>query len=256
MPSRYTQRADRTMAPPAHRAKSAYADGGYYLEDGRVRQEDIRLSFAIMAHPKRKEWVDDLVKQIPEATVVWDQKNDRHDTGIRSILAYDPKATHHAVIQDDVILGKDIVPGLAQALKYVDPLSPVGLYHGGKGRATSDHVVAAEVAAKNRAKWVVRKGPIWGPGIVYPVRTISILAEWYDKSEIQNYDRRVMRFYYDRGVMCWYSFPSLVDHRAEDNPSLCGHDGPNRGRRVARVFSGPQSALDVDWGGPVVRFRR
>lgn len=61
------------------------------------------LSVAIMAHPKREAMVADLLTRLDrEVPVVWDQINDRHDTGARAMEAFDPACTHHLVIQDDV----------------------------------------------------------------------------------------------------------------------------------------------------------
>ncbi len=242
------------MAPSGARKKNRHTEGRQVLEDGRVRQRDIRLSFAIMAHPKRRDWVDSLEANMPKATVVWDRVNDRHDTGLRSILAYDREATHHVVVQDDSILGLDFAKGLEKALSYVDPGAPVGLYYGAKGSVGSAHAIAVDFAVQNGASWVVRKGPVWGPAIVFPVDTINELVTYFKSSSTPNYDRRVMEFYQSNGVDCWYSVPSMVDHRTDGNASLAGHDW--KGPRAARVFSGPQSLLDVGWDGPVVRFRR
>jgi hypothetical protein len=206
-----------------------------------------------MAHPKRAGWVEDLSASLPEASVTWDQKNDRHDTGLRAIEAYDKSADWHVVVQDDVLLPDDFEEAVAEALRWVDPKAPACFYYGGKGNGHSQHVAAWEQAKRVGASWLVRKGPIWGPAIAYPVSSIPALLEFFEQSDVQNYDRRVMKFYQSVGLDCWYSLPSLVQHRQEDNPSLCGHD---RGVRQAREFVGPQSALEVDWSGPVARSRR
>jgi hypothetical protein len=248
MASRYTQKADRNFRRSIT-AYDRYRERGVQQYPGAARAE-VSLSVSVMAHSKRAAWVPELVERVGGANVVWDQKNDRHDTGLRAILDYDPKATHHLVIQDDAVVPDDFREGLVRALRYADPESPVGLYYGGKGSSNSAHVKAWLDAESRGASWLVRKGPIWGPGIVYPVSSIPDLNRFYKESSVQNYDRRVMRFYQSRGKLCWYSMPSLVDHRLEGNPSLVGHD--SRGERRARSFIGPRSALDVDWSGPVV----
>jgi len=207
------------------------------------------VSFTVMAHPKRQEWAEELAVQIP-ATITWDEKNDRHDTGLRAIKAHGANVTHHCVVQDDAILSPDFRETVEQLVKYPDPESPISLYYGGKGKSSSAHASAHNLAQTNNAKWLIRKGPIWGPAIIYPVATILSLVKFFEKSVVENYDRRVMRYYQSVNKDCWYTIPSLVEHRQEDNPSLCGHDKANR---QARVFLGPQSPLNIEWSGPAVR---
>jgi len=245
---RYRQVSDEPR--PSFRYTSRYREGAAeVVKKVSISTENPLLSVTVMAHPKRKEWAEELAVQIP-ATITWDQKNDRHDTGYRAIKAHDVNATHHVVVQDDVHLCGNFLKAVTEACKYAPNNAPIGLYYGGKGKASSAHAKAALEAEANNASWIVRKGPIWGPAIVYPVSTIPDLLKYFKSSVVENYDRRVMRYYQSLNQMCWYTFPSLVDHRQEDNPSLCGHD---RGNRVARHFAGPQNALEVDWSGPVLK---
>jgi hypothetical protein len=203
----------------------------------------------VMAHPKRKAWAEELAEQLG-CEITWDQKNDRHDTGYRAIKAHDVNATHHCVIQDDVILSDNFMELLRGACMYAPGNAPIGLYYGGKGAKNSAHFKAGKEAEEANASWIVRKGPIWGPGIVYPVASIKELAWYFKVSTVENYDRRVMKYYQSAGIDCWYTNPSLVDHKQENNPSLCNHD---RGNRVARNFASPQTGLEVDWSGPALK---
>ncbi len=243
---RYRQSSD-SFRPPDYR-NSKYRERAVEVVSG-LEQKPVKVSYTIMAHPKREKWAEELAVQIP-ATITWDQKNDRHDTGYRAIEAYDADATHHCVVQDDVILCDDFKKNVKSACSYADSKAPIGLYYGGKGKVSSAHVKAALEADRFNASWIVRKGPIWGPSIVYPTSTIPGLLKYFKNSVVENYDRRVMMYYQKQNTKCWYTYPSLVDHRQEDNPSLCGHD---RGNRVAKRFFGPQEALEVDWSGPVVK---
>jgi len=245
---RYRQVYDGLL-PPVHNASRYRERAAEFVASVPIATESPIVSFTVMAHPKRGEWAEELAKQIP-ATITWEEKNDRHDTGYKAISSYNPDATHHCVVQDDVILAKNFAASVREACKYADPKSPIGLYYGSKGKTSSQHAVAAEKAKKHNASWIVRKGPIWGPAIVYPVFTISSLLKYFESSIVENYDRRVMRYYESVDQMCWYTYPSLVDHRQEGNPSLCGHD---RGERAARCFVGPQNPLEVDWSGPVLK---
>jgi hypothetical protein len=245
---RYRQTSDDFR--PLRRGASKHREGAAeVVQKIDIQTPEPRLSFTVMAHQKREKWAKRIAKNIG-CDITWDRRNDRHDTGLRAIKAYDPDATHHVVIQDDVILCKNFVAIVNDAVRYAHPYAPIGLYYGAKGSASSAHARAALEADKHNASWIVRKGPIWGPGIIYPVATIPDLLKYFSSSIVENYDRRVMYYYQSVEQDCWYTYPSLVDHRQQNNPSLSGHD---RGERSARRFMGPQEALEVDWSGPVLK---
>lgn len=245
---RYRQTSDDFR--PLSRSNKKYSEGAVeVVQRGSISTFEPVVSFTVMAHEKRKEWAEQIATEIG-CDITWDRRNDRHDTGLRAIKAYDPDATHHVVVQDDVRLCDNFTKVVANAISYADPFAPIGLYYGGGSSKMSRHVAAAAEAEKHNASWIVRKGPIWGPAIVYPVATIPDLMKYFKASIVENYDRRVMNYYHSMGQACWYSYPSLVDHRQGDSPSLCGHD---RGNRVARRFITPQEALEMDWSGPVVK---
>lgn len=208
----------------------------------------MKLSCAVMAHPKREAMVDELLEQLDRPVpVVWDEINDRHDTGIRALTAYDPACTHHLVIQDDVVPCPDLLAGTEAALRWVPPDSPVSLYVG-KVRPFGKAVSAA-VASADDASWITMDGIYWGPAVVIPTNLIPALEEFYRASQVQNYDRRMSRWFERRGVRCWYTWPSLVDHRGDE--SLVRGHGP--GRHAHRHAD--RSALDIDWSGPVVEMK-
>jgi hypothetical protein len=202
-----------------------------------------------MAHFKRKDWAENLAAEIP-ANIVWDRKNDRHDTGLRAIKAHGVNANWHVVVQDDVHVPPDFKEGVEEVLKWVPDGVPVSFYHGGSAK-TSRHSQAVLRAIDAGACWLERKGPIWGPAIAYPVDTIPALVKFFAASEVQNYDRRVMEYYQSVGVDCWYTIPSIVEHRQEGNVSIVGHD--YKGVRKAKSFLGPRSVLSVDWSNPVLK---
>ena len=212
-----------------------------------------RLSVAVMAHKSRERWVPDLVEAIGgDVQVVWDRHNDRHETGARSLAAYDPAATHHLVVQDDAIVAPDLVGGVENALRHVPAQNPVGLYVG-RSRPRADEVRSLMArAVVTNASFMVHKGPWWGVGIVVPTASIRDLIKYYDGLDgVPNYDRRIARYYESKGLYCYYTVPSLVDHRVDDNPSLVAGRGSQG--RFAHHFIGPRSALEVDWSGPIVR---
>jgi hypothetical protein len=210
------------------------------------------LSTAIMAHRKREAWVPDLERQLPGVRTVWDLKNDRWDTGARALSAFDKGVEWHMVVQDDALLPPDFLEGVKRMLKYVPPGHPVGLYYGKvRPRPADTHGLVSRAKQEN-ASFIVHNGPWWGVAIVIPTVHIPDIVKWGDANQqVPNYDRRISRWYYHNGPPCYYTVPSLIEHRTEGNPSLVpGRTGQNR---CAWNFVGPRSALEVDWSGPVVR---
>lgn len=193
----------------------------------------MKVSMAIMAHPARQDFVDELTAgQLHDVPVVWDQQNDRWDTGRRSMLAYDPTADWHLVVQDDAILCSDFVATVHRALACVPADRPVAFYTG-RTRPNAELVRRmVEAAERLDRRWLEFPGPWWGPAVAVPVHMIDRMVAWGDENpKIANYDKRMAAHFDSLGVRCWYSYPSLVDHRTEGNPSLV----PGRGNAPIRT---------------------
>lgn len=216
------------------------------------------VSVAVMAHPDRRAFVDELVTALHRVNtrVVWDQRGNEWDTGRRALLAYAPWATHHLVIQDDAIVCEDLVAGVTKALAHVPSDALLSLY---LGRSTPfpHHVTALAARARGEAvSWLAIGGLYWGVAVVVPTALIGDLVAWCDRSAtgIPNYDRLISRWLERRPARCWYTWPSLVDHR--DAPSLLPGHGRRAPGRVAHEFLGTdRSALDVDWSRGVLHVR-
>jgi hypothetical protein len=203
-----------------------------------------------MAHPIRSDMVSQLVRELGrDVPVVWDKINDRHDTGIRAVQAYDPGCTHHLVIQDDAVPCLDLLAGVERALEWVPADNPVSLYLG-RVRPFRRAVETAVLNA-SAASWITMDGIYWGPGIVVPTAAIPDIVKWWDTDRVTNYDRRLSRWFEKRKLRCWYTWPSLVDHR--DGQSLA-HRNVKSGRHAHRFAD--RSALKLDWSGQVVEMAR
>jgi len=214
-----------------------------------------RLSAAVMAHPKREVMVSQLLGELDRPIpVVWDQINDRHDTGIRAMEAYDPSATHHLVIQDDVQPTPDLIAGIERALAHVPEGHPASFYMG-KVQPFRSYVERAVKRADADASWIVMDGVYWGPAVAVPTDSIPALSDWFRSAKaqrIQNYDRRVSAYYEARKLACWYSWPSLVEHRGDESLVRSG-----MAIRHAHRFAGADvSAMSIDWSGAVVDMGR
>lgn len=210
------------------------------------------LSVALMAHPSRSKFITALERKLAGVEVVLDQRNDRWDTGRRSLLAYDPAATHHLVVQDDAILCRDFLAGAELVAAAAGTERPVGLYIGKVRPHATTVTPAVQHALTVGAPWLEMEGPWWGVALIVPTQHIDELVAWGDqRPRIKNYDRRITAFYAAQGIDCWYTIPSLVDHRpVAENPSLI--EG-RTGNRQAHVFLGRRSPLKIDWSRPPVR---
>lgn len=208
-----------------------------------------RLSVAVMAHPKREAMVADLVARLDrEPVVVWDQRNDRWDTGRRSQLAFDPNATHHLVVQDDAMIPRDLVAGIERALPHVTDEGAALCLYIGKVRPHAGRISRA-VAKAEGCSWLVMRDLHWGVGIVLPTPIIeTVIRDQDPKTSIEQYDRRISRWLVMQRRSVWYPWPSLVDHR--DSPSLINH---GEGRHAHQFLGEDRSALDVDWGQGVLQ---
>lgn len=207
------------------------------------------LSVVVMAHRKRERLVQKLTARFP-APVVWDQHNDVWDTGRRALLAYNPDASHHLVVQDDAVVPRGLVGACEQILANVPPNVPVSLYMG-KARIQPEKFSMMPVvdAVRDRgASFAVFPGPWWGVGIILPTADIEAAVAYGDKNPKRqpNYDLRIAQFYDSKGVDCWYTLPSIIDHR--QGPSLIGRRGANR--HALWKHDGPLSALD--WNGGII----
>lgn len=193
-----------------------------------------------MAHPARAAFVDELLPRLPGASVVWDETGDRWDTGRRSMLAFDPAALFHLVVQDDALLCPDFLEIASEQLAGLGVLpGPVAFY---AGRTNPRLRLLMQHAANLCQQWVRYPGPYWGVAVAVRTADIPDMIRWGDEQyDIPNYDRRMARYFErDRGLLCYYSAPSLVQHRTHGNPSLIEGRGW-RGRSAAWYEDDPRA---------------
>jgi hypothetical protein len=217
------------------------------------------LSVAIMAHPGRKAQVAQLLDRIGDVPVAWDQKSNLWDTRRRATLAYDPGCTHHLVLQDDVLVCRDLVAGVERALEYAPADVPLSLYIGQRRPLAVPVRAMCLEACECDASWVTMRTLLWGPAVIVPTLAIPEMVAYGDTLQKVPHDDRRVGLYWETQAQerCWYTWPSLVDHA--DGPSMVngrlGTDRSHAGEqyRIAHNFIGEEaSALDLDWTGPIV----
>jgi hypothetical protein len=195
-----------------------------------VTLPDIRLSVAIMHHPSRSALIPDLVQRcLPlTARVVEDPDPLGRPSALRTAklawAAIEGGATHHLVIQDDVLP----VPGFADQL-----LAALG-------QRPEDGVTLCVNWNSPHNSYLTRRaalaGSSWGPlspyewiptlGLALPAAEASAmaarLAELADDSFWGDDDEAIIDFCNQRGLRVVSTIPHLVDHT--DLPSLAGNE--------------------------------
>jgi len=208
----------------------------------------VSLSVSVMAHPVRRPLVEELLEQLGDVPVAWDQHAQpsplpyrRWATGRRAWQMADPSSDWHVVVQDDALVSNNFREGFAKALDHVPFGAIVSAYLGTK-RPSQRYVQQAIGRAEQAgSSWATMNGLNWGPAIAVPTVSIPQMLAWCDEKVDLPYDTRIGRFYRDQlGWECWYTWPSLVDHR--QGPSICGHGSVGR---FAHRFA--EDALAVDW---------
>jgi hypothetical protein len=215
----------------------------------------MRLSVAFMAHPAREAYLPPLLEALGDIPIVWDGGwNDRHITGLKAMRAYDPTATHHLVLQDDIILSRDLIKAVEKMIVHSGE-HPIALYC---GKVRPRHNAIPQLIAQCRASkspWFEYEGPWWGPGIVFPTAHIPALTAFYERRpEVSGYDRRCSRWYNSEGITCLYAAPSLLDHRTIEehgNYSLV-YNRTGRYRGAYWFIGERKSGTDTDWSIPPI----
>jgi hypothetical protein len=209
------------------------------------------VSISIMAHESRREFIPYIHEKLGyECPVAWDRYQDRRETGRRAWQLHDPEASHHLVLQDDVLLPRDLPQTLEQLVKII-PDQPISLFANDK--KPWDKFIDKCRRRSFEVRWLVMPRLNWGPAILLPVKHIAPMLDWMARHVfLPNYDMAIAYYYLAaRGLPVWYTMPSLVDHRT-DGESLVWTLQSQKGRQ-ARYFLGEGvSGAVLNWQGEVV----
>lgn len=178
----------------------------------------IRISAAIMHHPRRAERIPSLVRACAPLTpsVVADPEPDGRPSPLRTAkrawAAIDDGATHHLVLQDDVRL----VPGFAAQLheavagRPAHGVSLFSLWHTPHNSYLVRRAAVAGVAYAPLSPYE------WTPtqAFALPVEHARALADYLAgiPDEVQDDDEMVVIFCRERGIPVVATVPHLMDH--------------------------------------------
>jgi hypothetical protein len=171
-----------------------------------------------------------------------------------------PESSYHLVLQDDVVVCRDFVPGLIRAIRH-RPAAIVAPYSGRWGKKALE-------AKEGGRSWVKLPGHLSGQAICMPTVWARSFIPWHDaweppydsefwvkegcttKARLEaaraNWsDWRVMQFAKHNRLPIWFTVPSLVDHQG----AMSGvNPRGNSSNKRAQLFIGEDtSALSVDW---------
>lgn len=201
----------------------------------------MRVTAAVMAHPKRKAQAEALeaqLKAMPFAAVaiVYNELGEEvpqyereWDTGTRSLKFGLGKGDWHVVIQDDALLTPFFFENVTGAIKALPQKTLISLYTG-QSRPWPVKITAAVNKAKD-GDWLNYWMLLWGVGIVIPTDHIEPMLEFVE-DRTEPYDTRIGMFYQRNMMTVYYTMPSLVDHNDGGKSLLSGH-GIEPGARIA-----------------------
>lgn len=203
----------------------------------------VRLSTVVMTHPSRKHLARSLQERYPQL-------------GIRIVLDPDPTgpaatmrtarlawrnieegATHHLVLQDDVVPCSSFPEAVVSAIAAV-PDDPVALHIHWSSRTAQ----AVRLATLVGASWT----PVIDPyvptqALVMPADLAAEYAQWAMGLPWSAADNdAVYRFLAERGLTTYLSIPNLIEHGSDE--SILSHDFL-KGVRNSVLF-----AADLDLG--------
>jgi hypothetical protein len=205
----------------------------------------IRLSAAIMTHPSRSAWAEQLRSTCPELGLV--VVTDPDPTGPPATLrtarlawqSVSDEATHHLVFQDDVIMCPGFVERLVAAI-LGRPSDALSLFCEWAGRS-ANVVRLAALTGHCYAEAVEPYVP--SPALVLPADVARGFVGWVDDNATATDpdDVVMLRYLTAIGVRNLVTAPNLVDH--DIVPSLMGNSSQGARRATWLATDGADPAF-------------
>lgn len=173
----------------------------------------MKISFAIMMHPSREKFLPYLKDKLGDIPVSMDRGISIWDTSKRAWLKYNKTATHHCVIQDDAIIGKDFIKRAEEEIKK-HPDIAISFYRGWRRNVTAEMIDEWTKNGGYLTNWLS-----WGLAVCLPVGHIEAMiknGEAMPKRYENHDDTKIAKYLTKNKIKVWYPIPSLVDHRTDE----------------------------------------
>ena len=179
---------------------------------------EAQVGIAVCGHVARREWALELSRSL-SAPVALDDGSlgslPNHDRAWS--LAADQGHAWSLVLEDDAVLATDFVARATQALEAVPAIGAVSFYLGGGQPRPNTAREAVHRAVRLGASWVRSPSAYWGVALALPTQHVHPMLQHVQRSALP-YDTRFGTYLCAYRMPCFYTVPSLVDHR--DAPSL------------------------------------
>ncbi len=189
------------------------------------------LSGSVLTHPARGDAAFRVVAQAPPGalSVVTDPDPTGPPTVIRTALAawesIPPSATHHLIVQDDMLLTGTLFPRARMAIEAM-PDAALALF----SLWDSRNGAAVRLAALSGARWVGAVNEYTPCAALILPRAVAAGYVDYVRRHPRTWPEDILMYRYLRSdnVPCFVSVPNVVEH--EDVPSIAGNGfrGPRR----------------------------
>lgn len=151
------------------------------------------------------------------------------------------EATHHLVMQDDVIACRNYLP----AVRYLAGVQPDKII-----QLFSMRTTLIDTVRERGNNWWTCTGNVYTQAMIWPVAVLRDFLRW-ERAHIDprfpNDDQRISMYSLFHGLAVWCTTPSLVEHVGFDRSEI-GH--PATKNRVARWFLGDIDPCTLDWSIP------
>lgn len=171
---------------------------------------DVRLSVAIFSHPTRQERLEQTLEMLGddvEVKVIIDHDTEGiWKTAMRAWRSHDEDATHHLVLQDDIIPCSNFLKSIPEIISGLSPLFAVSF---------CDNIPSMKQAERTDRRWIASSKVRHAQALLQPVPQIEEFIQWSEWNVRPSYyhdDGRLEMYLYNHGKFIWHTFPSLVAH--------------------------------------------
>ena len=171
---------------------------------------DIKLSVALFSHPVRSQKLQRTLQllgdSVPIEVILDKQSEGIWPTAMRAWRAYAPDATHHLVLQDDIIPCRDFLQSIPSIIRHLSKDASVSF---------CDNVPAMHYALKTNRLWVYSQQVRHAQALLQPVTQIEpfiLWSEWNVRPSYYHDDGRLEMYLHSIGKKMWHTAPSLVSH--------------------------------------------